>query len=187
MCLEDRPILEGNAAGIDICAREIFVAVPPDRDEHPVRVFSTFTEDLEEMAQWLVSCGVTTVAMESTGVYWIPPYDVLERHGVKPCLVDAHGMKNVPGRRTDWHECQWLQFLHSVGLLRAAFRPDGEVCAVRSLMRHRSGLVEMTSQHIQHMHKALTQMNLQIHHVISDITGLTGSEPPASTNVCELG
>ena len=123
MCLEDRPILEGNAAGIDIGAREIYVAVPPDRDEHPVRVFSTFTEDLEEMAQWLVSCGVTTVAMESTGVYWIPPYDVLERHGVKPCLVDARGMKNVPGRRTDWHECQWLQFLHSVGLLRAAFRP----------------------------------------------------------------
>ena len=174
MCLEDRPILEGNAAGIDIGAREIYVAVPPDRDEHPVRVFSTFTEDLEEMAQWLVSCGITTVAMESTGVYWIPPYDVLERHGVKPCLVDARGMRNVPGRRTDWHECQWLQFLHSVGLLRAAFRPDGEVCAVRSLMRHRSGLVEMTSQHIQHMHKALTQMNLQIHHAISDITGLTG-------------
>jgi transposase len=174
MCLEDRPILETNAAGIDIGAREIFVAVPPDRDEHPVRVFSTFTEDLEKMAQWLVSCGVTTVAMESTGVYWIPPYDVLEQHGVKPCLVDARGMKNVPGRRTDWHECQWLQFLHSVGLLRAAFRPDGEVCAVRSLMRHRGDLVQMACQHIQHMHKALTQMNLQIHHAISDMTGLTG-------------
>jgi transposase len=112
--------------------------------------------------------------MESTGVYWIPPYDVLERHGVKPCLVDARGMKNVPGRRTGWHECQWLQFLHSVGLLRAAFRPDRDVCAVRSLMRHRSNLVEMTSQHIQLMHKALTQMNVQIHRVISDITGLTG-------------
>ena len=174
MCLEDRPILEANAAGIDIGAREIFVAVPPDRDEHPVRVFATFTEDLEKMAKWLVSCGVTTVAMESTGVYWIPPYDVLEQHGVKPCLVDARGMKNVPGRRTDWHECQWLQFLHSVGLLRAAFRPDGEVCAVRSLMRHRGDLVQMACQHIQHMHKALTQMNLQIHHAISDMTGLTG-------------
>jgi len=174
MCLEDRPLLEPNAAGIDIGAREIYVAVPPDRDEHPVRVFSTFTEDLETMAKWLVSCGVTTVAMESTGVYWIPPYDVLEQHGVKPCLVDARGMKNVPGRRTDWHECQWLQFLHSVGLLRAAFRPDGEVCAVRSLMRHRSDLVQMTSQHIQHMQKSLTQMNVQIQHVISDITGLTG-------------
>jgi transposase len=175
MCLEDRPILEGNAAGIDIGAREIFVAVPPDRDEHPVQVFSTFTEDLERMAQWLVSCGVSTVAMESTGVYWIPLYDVLEKHGIRPCLVDAHGLKNVPGRRTDWHECQWLQFLHSVGLLRAAFRPDGEVCAVRSLMRHRNDLVQMTNQHIQHIHKALTQMNVQIHHVIDDITGVTGS------------
>jgi transposase len=174
MCLEDRPLLEPNAAGIDIGAREIFVAVPLERDENPVRVFSTFTEDLEAMAKWLESCGITTVAMESTGVYWIPLYDVLEQYGIKPCLVDARGMKNVPGRRTDWHECQWLQFLHSVGLLRAAFRPDGEVCAVRSLMRHRSDLVQMTSQHIQHMHKALTQMNVQIHHVISDITGLTG-------------
>ena len=174
MCLEDRPLLEPNAGGIDIGAREIFVAVPPDRDENPVRVFSTFTEDLESMARWLVSCGVTTVAMESTGVYWIPPYEVLEQHGVKPCLVDARGMKNVPGRRTDWHECQWIQFLHSVGLLRAAFRPDGEICAVRSLMRHRGDLVQMTSQHVQHMHKALTQMNVQIQHVISDITGLTG-------------
>jgi transposase len=148
--------------------------VPPDCTEDPVRVFSTFTEDLEKMAQWLVDCGVTTVAMESTGVYWIPVYDVVEKYGVKPCLVDAHGMKNVPGRRTDWHECQWIQFLHSVGLLRAAFRPDGDVCTVRTLMRHRSNLVQMTNQHIQHMHKALTQMNVQIHHVISDITGVTG-------------
>src|ERR1039457_6228702 len=174
MTLEDRPLLEPNAAGIDIGAREIFVAVPADRDENPVRVFPTFTEDLEEMARWLVSCGVTTVAMESTGVYWIPLYDILEQHGVRPCLVNARNMKNVPGRRTDWHECQWLQFLHSVGLLRAAFRPDGEVSAVRSLMRHRSDLVQMACQHIQHMHKALTQMNLQIHHAISDMTGLTG-------------
>src|SRR5713101_2443741 len=171
MCLEDRPILEVNAAGIHIGAREIFVAVPPDRDEHPVRVFSTFTEDLEKMAQWLVSCGVTTVAMESTGVYWIPLYDVVEQQGVKPCLVNARNMKNVPGRRTDWHECQWLQFLHSVGLLRAAFRPDGDVSAVRSLMRHRTDLVQTAAQHIQHMQKSLTQMNLQIHHVINDITG----------------
>src|SRR5207247_10787161 len=168
MCLEDRPILEVNAAGIDIGAREIFVAVPPDRDEHPVRVFSTFTEALEKMAHWLASCGITTVAMESTGVYWIPLYDVVEKHEVKACLVDARGMKNVPGRRTDWHECQWLQFLHSVGLLRAAFRPEGDVCAVRSMMRHRTELVEMTNQHIQHMHKALTQMNVQIQHVISE-------------------
>jgi len=174
MCLEDRPILEPNAAGIDIGAREIFVAVPPDRDANPVRVFSMFTEDLQEMARWLVSCGVTTVAMESTGVYWIPLYDVVEQQGVKPCLVNARNMKNVPGRRTDWHECQWLQYLHSVGLLRSAFRPDGDVCAVRSLMRHRSDLVQMAGQHIQHMQKALTQMNIQIQHVINDITGVTG-------------
>src|SRR5436309_13700038 len=100
MCLEDRPILEVNAAGIDIGAREIFVAVPPDRDDHPVRVFATFTESLQELAAWLARCGVTTVAVESTGVYWIPLYDVLEQHGVKPCLVNARNMRNVPGRLT---------------------------------------------------------------------------------------
>jgi transposase len=174
MCLEDRPCLEPNAAGIDIGAREIYVAVPPDRDEHPVRVFETFTEDLQAMAQWLKTCGITTAAMESTGVYWIPLYEVLEAHGVKPCLTNARHMKNVPGRRTDWHECQWLQYLHSVGLLRAAFRPDAEVCAVRAILRQRKELVEMAGQHVQHMQKALTQMNLQIQHVISDLTGVTG-------------
>lgn len=174
MCLEDRPVLEPNAAGIDIGAREIFVAVPPDRDEHPVRMCTTFTEDLERMADWLVACGITTVAMESTGVYWIPLYDVLEAHGLKVCLVNARHMKNVPGRRTDWHECQWLQYLHSVGLLRAAFRPQADITALRTILRHRQELVQMSSQHVLHMHKALTQMNLQIHHVIDDITGLTG-------------
>jgi transposase len=174
MCGEDRPILEPNAAGIDIGAREIFVAVPPDRDEHPVRVFDSFTEDLQRLADWLIACGITTVAMESTGVYWIPLYEILEIRGVKPCLVNARHMKNVPGRRTDWHDCQWIQFLHSVGLLRSAFRPEDQVCAVRALARHRNELVQMASQHIQHMHKALTQMNLQLHHVISDLTGVTG-------------
>ena len=174
MCQEDRPILENSAAGIDVGAREMFVAVPPERDPHPVRVFDTFTEDLQQLADWLVACGITTVAMESTGVYWIPLYDILEGRGLKPCLVNARHMRNVPGRRTDWHECQWLQYLHSVGLLRSAFRPEADVCAVRVLIRHRDELVQMVSQHVQHMHKALTQMNLQIHHVISDITGLTG-------------
>jgi transposase len=174
MCLEDRPVLEPHAAGIDIGAREIFVAVPPGCEPNPVQVFRTFTEDLQSMAKWLVRCGVTTVAMESTGVYWIPLYDVLEQQGLRVCLVNARNMKNVPGRRTDWHECQWLQYLHSVGLLRAAFRPEAPVVAVRALMRHRSDLVLMANQHIQHMHKALTQMNLQIHHVIDDITGVTG-------------
>lgn len=172
---EDRPILEPSAGGIDIGAREIYVAVPPDRDEEAVRIFHTFTPDLLKMGEWLVSCGITTVAMESTGVYWIPLYDVLERCGIKPCLVNARNLKNVPGRRTDWHECQWLQYLHSVGLLRAAFRPEDQVCALRTLMRHRGELAAMGTQHIQHLHKSLTQMNLQIHHVIDDITGVTGS------------
>jgi transposase len=174
MCLEDRPVLDANAAGIDVGAREMFVAVPPERDDKPVRVFATFTEDLERLTDWLEQCGVTTVALESTGVYWIPLYEILEQRGIRPCLVNARHMKNVPGRRTDWHECQWLQFLHSVGLLRAAFRPEQNICAVRTLLRHRSELVMAASQHVQHMHKALTQMNLQIHHVISDVTGTTG-------------
>ena len=165
---------EPNAAGIDIGAREIFVAVPPDRDPDPVRKCETFTSDLHQMAEWLVSCRITTVAMESTGVYWIPVYNVLEQHGIKPCLVNPRNMKNVPGKRTDFHECQWIQHLHSLGLLHSAFRPDAEVCAVRSLMRHRNDLVTMASEHIQHMQKALTQMNVQFQHVISDITGLTG-------------
>jgi transposase len=174
MAIENRPVLNPNAAGVDIGAREIYVSVPTDRDAEPVRAFETFTEDLERLADWLIGCGVTTVAMESTGVYWIPLYEVLEARGIQPCLVDARHMKNVPGRRTDWHECQWLQYLHSVGLLRSAFRPESEICAVRALMRHRSDLVQMASQHVQHMQKALTQMNLQIHHVISDLTGVTG-------------
>jgi transposase len=131
MCLEDRPVLEPNAAGIDVGAREMFVAVPPGRDENPVRVFATFTEDLERLTDWLEQCGVTTVALESTGVYWIPLFEILEQRGIRPCLVNARHMKNVPGRRTDWHECQWLQFLHSVGLLRAAFRP-GQDCLCRA-------------------------------------------------------
>jgi transposase len=172
--VEDRPVLEPNAAGIDIGAREMYVAVPPDRDEHPVRIFDTFTADLNELADWLISCGITTVAMESTGVYWIPVYEILEARGIRACVVNARHMKNVPGRRTDWHECQWIQMLHSVGLLRAGFRPEGEVCALRALMRHRGELVQMAASHVQHMHKSLTQMNLQIQHVLSDLTGLTG-------------
>src|SRR6184192_2997990 len=163
-----------NAAGIDIGSERHMVAVPEGRDTVSVREFGTFTADLEALATWLEQCGVTTVALESTGVYWIPLFEILEQRGIRPCLVNARHMKNVPGRRTDWHECQWLQFLHSVGLLRAAFRPGQDVCAVRTLLRHRNELVAAASQHVQHMHKALTQMNLQIHHVISDVTGLTG-------------
>ena len=173
-CLADRPVLEANAAGIDLGARELYVAVPPDRDAEPVRRFGTFTEDLHRMAEWLRGCGITTVAMESTGVYWIPPFEILEQYQLRPCLVSARHMKNVPGKRTDWQECQWIQYLHSVGLLRSAFRPAAEICAVRALMRHWGDLVALSSQHVQHMHKALTQMNLQIQHVISDLSGLTG-------------
>jgi hypothetical protein len=123
MCLQDRPVLEPRAAGIDVGAREMWVAVPPGLCAEPVRVFKTFTEDLVRLAQWLAELEITTVAMESTGVYWIPLYELLEARGIRPCLVNARHMKNVPGRRTDWHDSQWLQYLHSVGLLRAAFRP----------------------------------------------------------------
>src|SRR5450432_2094691 len=172
--LPQHAAFQPDAAGIDIGAREIYVAVPADRDKHPVRRFGTFTSDLKRMAEWLKSCGIKTAAMESTGVYWIPVYDVLEKHGIRPCLVNPRNMKNVPGKRTDFHECQWIQHLHSLGLLHSAFRPDHEVCAVRSLMRHRNDLVQMASQHVQQMQKALTQMNVQFQHVISDLTGLTG-------------
>src|SRR5215813_14199184 len=114
-----------NAAGIDCGAEEHYVAVPADREAAPVRSFTTFTTDLHQLAEWLTACGITTVAMESTGVYWIPVYEILEAHGIRACVVNARHMKNVPGRRTDWQECQWIQFLHAVGLLRAAFRPGG--------------------------------------------------------------
>ena len=166
--------IEPNAAGIDIGATEIFVALPQDRDPSPVRRFETFTEDLHRLKDWLRQHGITTVAMESTGVYWIPLFQILERAGLEVCLVNAHHVKHVPGRKTDVIDCQWLQYLHSVGLLRASFRPEDRVCAIRSLLRHRDSLVQMATVHVQHMQKALTQMNLQIHHVLSDITGQSG-------------
>jgi transposase len=168
------PVMRPDAAGVDIGATEIFVAVPADRVAENVRSFPTFTQDLYALADWLQECRVKTVAMESTGVYWIPLFQILETRGFEVCLVNARHVKNVPGRRTDVSDCQWLQFLHSVGLLRASFRPDQEVCAVRSLLRHRENLVQMAATHIHHMQKALDQMNLQLHHVISDITGQTG-------------
>lgn len=163
-----------NAAGIDIGATEIYIAVPGDRDPQPVRCFPTFTEDLHAAAAWLKACHIETVAMESTGVYWIPLFQILEARGFKVFLVNAHHVKNVPGRKSDVSDCQWLQYLHSVGLLRGSFRPEQAVCSVRSILRHRDSLVQMGSSHVQHMQKALDQMNLQLHHVISDITGMTG-------------
>jgi len=167
-------VLEPNAAGIDIAATEVYVAVPTGRDPQPVRRFSTFTDDLHRLADWLQACRVQSVAMESTGVFWIPLFQILEDHGFRVCLVNARHVKNVPGRKTDVSDCQWLQYLHSVGLLRASHRPTQTICAVRSIWRHRESLVQMAAVHIQHMQKALDQMNLQLHHVISDITGTTG-------------
>jgi transposase len=168
------PVMRPNAGGIDIGATEIFVAVPADRDAESVRSFPTFTEDLHVLADWLQRCRVETVAMESTGVYWIPLFQILEARGIEVHLVNAQHVHHVPGRKSDVLDCQWLQYLHSVGLLRASFRPEQAVCEIRALMRHRENLVQMACVHVQHMHKSLDQMNLQIHHVISDITGLTG-------------
>jgi transposase len=168
------PEMRPNAGGVDVGATEIFVAVPADRDPDSVRSFPTFTEDLYKLADWLKQCRVDTVAMESTGVYWIPLFQILEARGIEVHLVNAQHVRHVPGRKSDVLDCQWLQYLHSVGLLKASFRPEQAVCEIRSLMRHRESLVEMSCVHVQHMHKSLDQMNLQIHHVISDITGVTG-------------
>jgi len=150
------------------------VAVPPGACTRSVRTFATFTEDLHALRDWLKDCGVTTVAMESTGVYWIPLFQILEAAGIEVCLVNARHCKNLPGRKTDVQDCQWLQYLHSVGLLRGSFRPADQVCAVRTILRHRDSLVRGASRCVSHLHKALTQMNVQLQHVISDLTGVTG-------------
>ena len=163
-----------NAAGIDIGAESHFVAVPDDRDERSVREFGAFTVDLYAIADWLESCGIETVAMESTGVYWLPLLELLEERGFKVKLVDPHQLKNVPGRKSDVLDCQWIQQLHTFGLLSGAFRPDDQVCVLRSLMRQRGMLVSCAADHIRHMQKALTQMNVKLQHVVSDVTGKTG-------------
>ena len=163
-----------NAAGIDIGATEIYVAVPPDRDEESVRSFQTFTVDLYILADWLKECRIETVAMEATGVYWIPLYEVLEERGFEVCLVNARHLKNVSGRKTDVLDCQWIQQLHTYGLLSPSFRPPEKIVAIRSLVRHREMLVHYRSAHIQHMQKALTLMNVRLTNVLSDITGETG-------------
>src|SRR5205807_1739339 len=163
-----------NAAGIDIGAEQHMVAVPEGRDEVSVREFGTFTADLQAIADWLAQCGVTTVAMESTGVYWIPLFELLEQCGFEVKLVDARHVKNVSGRKTDVLDCQWLQQLHTYGLLSGAFRPDEQVCVLRAYLRQRSMLIQQVATHILHMQKALSQMNVQLHNVISDIMGITG-------------
>jgi transposase len=150
---EQLPVLHPDAAGVDIGASEIFIAVSPDRDPKPVRSFATFTRDLNALADWLQRCGIRTVAMESTSVDWIPLYQVLEERGLDVCLVNAQYLRNVPGRKTDVSDCQWIQYLHSVGLLRPSFRPPAEICALRSLWRHRASLIQMAAEHVLHIQK----------------------------------
>jgi transposase len=165
-----------HAAGIDVGATSHYVAVPPDRDDEPVREFPSFTEDLECLADWLRACAVETVAMESTGVYWIPLFELLESRGFTVYLVNTRHVKSVPGRKSDVLDCQWLQQLMSFGLLRGAFRPQGDFCALRCVARQREMLLRYQARHIQHMQKALTQMNLQLGQVISDVAGETGQK-----------
>src|SRR5262245_57237033 len=166
--------INSDAAGIDVGAASHFVAVPEDRDEQPVREFPAYTADLYRLADWRSKCGIKTVAMESTGVYWIPLFQVLEERGFEVRLVDARRVKNVSGRKTDVADCQWLQQLHTFGLLMSAFRPDDETCVLRSYVRQRDGLIAQAAEFIQHMQKALELMNVKLTEVLSDITGLTG-------------
>ncbi|HWB07965.1 MAG TPA: IS110 family transposase [Pirellulales bacterium] len=163
-----------NAAGIDVGSEEHWVAVPPDRGTPPVRKFGAFTVDLEALADWLRECRVDTVVMESTGVYWVPLFELLEARGFEVLLVDPRKLKSVPGRKTDALDCQWLQQLHTFGLLSGAFRPRDAVCALRAYVRQRSMLVESAARHVQHMQKALAQMNVKLEKALSDITGKTG-------------
>jgi transposase len=172
--LDGLPTIHPNAAGIDIGADEIVVAVPLDRDPEPVRVFRTFSPDLLALVTWLLACGIDTVALESTGVYWVPLYELLEQYGIVPYLVNARHVKTVPGRKSDWNDAQWLQKLHALGLLAASFRPDAEIAALRTLVRYRAELIAHRAPHILHMQKALQQMNLQLERVLSDIMGVTG-------------
>ena len=163
-----------HAAGLDVGSTFHVVAVRSDQDDEPVRTFRSFSGDLHAMADWLKRVGIKTIAMESTGVYWIPVFEILEAHGFEVLLVNARDVKNVPGRKTDVNDAQWLQQLHQHGLLRGSFRPRAAVACLRALLRQRQSVVEYAASHVQHMQKALMQMNVQLHHVVSDITGVTG-------------
>lgn len=167
-------IINPNAAGIDISSKEHFVAVPADRDEQPVRKFESYTCDLHAIAKWLKSCEIETVAMESTGIYWLQLYLILEEYGFKVYLVNARHVKNVSGRKTDVQDCQWIQQLHSYGLLNKSFQPDNLTRELRTYVRQRKTLIEGRSRSLQHMQKALEQMNIKLHNVISDLDGKTG-------------
>lgn len=171
------PVIHPHAAGIDVGATEHSVCVPEDAvptGASPVRQFKAFTGDLDQLVEWLRACQVETVALESTGVYWIPPFQKLERAGLEVVLVNARHLKRVPGRKTDLLDCQWLQQMHSYGLLSGSFRPTDDICVLRTYLRHRSNLVAGAGDHLQHMQRALDQMNLHLHHVVSDLDGVTG-------------
>lgn len=170
----DLPILHLHAAGIDVGNAEHYVAVPPGRDPQPVQKFGSFTADLHRLAHWLQRCAIQTVVMQATGVYWVALFEVLQSYGFEVQVVNAQHTKNLPGRKTDVQECQWLQKLHTFGLLNASFRPAEDIAVLRSYLRQRENLVAGASTCVQHMQKALTQMNLQLANVISDITGVTG-------------
>ena len=166
--------IQVDVAGIDCGASEHYVSVPPDRDPTPIQSFRTFTTDLERLADWLVACRITSVAMEATGVYWIPVYDILEARGLEVLLVNARHVKHVPGRKSDVEDCAWLRELHSVGLLRGSFRPAGPILPLRAYLRHREVLVQTAGTYVQRMQKALVEMNLLLPRVVSDIVGKTG-------------
>ena len=167
-------VVHPDAAGIDVGNASHFVAVPPDRDERPVREFGSWTADLRRMAEWLKRCGIHTVAMQSTGVYWVAMQEVLESEGFEVYLVNARGTKNLPGRKSDVQECQWLMKLHSYGLLRNSFHPPEQIRAVRTIWRQRDRLVKEAGREVQQMQKALTTMNVQLANTISDLSGVTG-------------
>lgn len=172
--LDQMTVVNPNAAGLDIGSREIWACVGASPDGECIKQFGTFTPDLQRLADWLVACQVKTVALESTGLYWLAIFEILEGRGLKVWLVNARHIKNVPGRKSDYLDCQWIHKLHALGLLNASFRPDGEMCALRAYLRHRAQLIQHRAPHILHMQKALQQMNLQLHHVLSNITGATG-------------
>ena len=174
MRTQDEEIVFPNAAGIDIGGSSHWVAVPRRSTDEPVREFGPMTDDLNAMADWLIACGIDTVALESTGVYWIPVYEVLEQRGLTVWLVDARQMKYVPGRKSDVQDCQWLQKLMTFGLLRAAWRPKGDVCTVRAVARLRDVLLAEQASWVQRMQKALVEMNIQLTEVLTDVMGLSG-------------
>lgn len=171
------PVVNGHAAGIDIGATSHWVCVAEDavaEGQSPVREFGAYTRDLDELVEWLLKCGVKTVVMESTSVYWIPLFQKVEAAGMEGLLVNARHVRHVPGRKSDCKDCQWLQRLHSYGLLNGSFRPSDDVCRLRTLMRHRDSLTKGCGQEVQHMQKALNYMNIHLHHAVSDLNGETG-------------